>query len=73
MNEYCHNLLPSYSDCNQTHTTTATLFLSSILHPHCKKKSKKNYRPRLSGGRMNDPIYVNAYMNVTQVFPLIRR
>lgn len=45
--------------------------LSSTLT--AKKKSKKNYRPRLSGGRMNDPIYVNAYMNVTQVFPLIRR
>lgn len=23
----------------------------------------------LSGIEMNDPIYVNAYMNVTQVFP----
>lgn len=38
-----------------------------------QKMEKKELKPRLSGGRMNDPIYVNAYMNVTQVFPLIRR
>lgn len=68
------DLLPSsYPFCNQTTAAAATLFLSLPTTLIACKKNKIKLQSRLSGGRMNDPIYVNAYMNVTQVFPLIRR